>query len=374
MYGEGVYVDNANPSSGYTNASGQNNLFLGENENNPDSKISLYTSAIETKQNRAFTLSFATFSKEASFNKKDFKVYISKDNTYWSELNYERSANAGWEKSEIKFYFDDLHPYLSFRFTANEPNTFRVDDIKLGENEYGVGEHEDFIVVIDDENPIGFVYFEENFDWTKVETNPNRTDGILGLSMPYALPNMLTSNREEVRLDYDNTKNFQYYTGLYDAKVNSGWTVPSTSPRVYVSYGCFKTGTTATGKNKADGILLSSKFSKITKGALVNVKVTFKASIYKNDTGSTDKGSHITVTIPEGSPGTINDMITISKNFTLTQWPPEADEFSFIIYGATSDTRLQFRSPDRGEDETGVIVNSDSRRAYYRYFKVEKIE
>lgn len=366
LLGEGVYVDNANPSSGYTGASGGNNLFLGQIEDDLSARVSLYTSAIGTKSNKAFTLSFATSSDASTFDTSKFKVYISKDNTYWSELSYNRSSSSAWEKSEIKFYFDDPHQYLYFRFTALEPNTFRVDDITLSENEYGVGDFEDFVVVIDDENPAGFVYFEENFAWTKVEslpTNPNT-----GLSKPYIIP-MVTTTKEEIRLDYDNTKAFQYYPGLYEAKENSGWTVSSSANRVYVSWECFKSGTTAAA---SDGILISPKFSKITKGALVNLKVTFRASIYKNDTGSTDPTSHITVSVPEGSPGTIDNTIATSKIFVLTQWPPDSDEFTFTIYGATNDTRLYFRSPNKGEDFNGQIVGTQNKRCYYRYFKVEK--
>lgn len=223
----------------------------------------------------------------------------------------------------------------------------------------------------EDENPIGFVFLEEDFEWTKVETTSANTK--LGLSMPYADP-MNTVNREEIRMDYDNTKAFQYYPGLYDAKQASGWTVPSSAPRVYVAYGCLKTGTTATGKGKADGILISPKFDKITEGAKVDLKVTFQASIYKNASPSTDPGAFIIVSIPDGTPGTIDDETSKSKAFTLSKWPPETDEFTFTINKATSDTQIRFRSPDKGEDLSGEITGTANQRAYYKYFKVEKIK
>jgi len=220
-----------------------------------------------------------------------------------------------------------------------------------------------------DENPIGFVFFEDDFEWTKVESTSANSK--LGLAMPYAIP-MATVDREEIRMDYDNTKAFQYYPGLYDAKQNSGWTVASSAVRVYVAYGCLKTGTTATGKNKADGILISPKFSGITEGAKVNLKVTFQASIYMNASPSVDPNSFITVSIPAGTPGTIDDETSKSKSFTLSKYPPETDEFTFIVHDATSDTQIYFRSPDKGEDLSGEITGTNNQRAYYKYFKVEK--
>lgn len=376
--GEGIYVTNDNPSKGYEGASGNNNIFFAKWEDNPNAELALTSTAIPTRRMKSFTLSFATATKAASFNKKNFKVSISKDNLLWSDLEYTRSDKPGWEKSEIKLYFDDPHSYIYFRFSTKDQNTFSVDDILLLENAEGEGLYQDMIGTVEDNLPLGHVYFEDDFKWSEKEKKEGVNWSKDGLAMPYAIP-MVTDNREEIRLDYDNSSKrpYQYFDGLYEAKLAAGWTSAATAVRVYVSYGALKSGTASAGKNKADGILISPKMTGIPRGAYIHMKATIKASIYKNANKSpaTDKISHFTVTIPDDIPGTIDDGITKSKTFTLTKWPPETDEITFTVYSASADTYFMLRSPDCGEDETGVIVNAQSkepRRLYYRYFKFEK--
>ncbi len=330
--GEGAYIDNSEVSSGYTGASGVNNIYFKDE----DSYVVLGSFA--TKGEKAFKLSFGSKSTESTFDKDDFILQVSKDNSWWVDMDYTRTATSGdWAKSEISFYYDDAHTLLYFRLQAKKAETYRVDDLVIEENPTGTGKHIDFSVYIDDGKPDGFVYFFDDFSW--ITMGPNFIYDV-------------TDSATEIRFDSSSKTPEQS-----EALLASGWTWATNAFYVYMHKGYVKLGTTA-----KMGTIISPPFSAIESPAMLNVKVSFKTAMYQSKDGPKDDPKSMIVEMVEGTPGTINNGIDTSVSFLLDSYNSDLKEYSFIIYGATASTQIKFRNYADGKN-----------RMFLDDVKVEKI-
>jgi len=103
------------------------------------------------------------------------------------------------------------------------------------------------------------------------------------------------------------------------------------------------------GKTKFGGDLISPKLTEIVESA--NVIVKFKAVPYMTKTGTKDDNILYVSVIGPGTIGTASFTIDNWPNYTLDPnctsiWADPAAERSFVITGATAETRIKFLGGD----------------------------
>lgn len=322
--GEGVYIDDTNSSTGYDGASGVNNIYF----ESINSHVTL--GHFFTKKDNAFKLRFGAMSTEATFNKSDLILKVSKDNISWQDLPYERKSQEGkWSICEAVFNYDDVHAQLYFKLEAKKAKTFRIDDIVVVENLAREGEKIDFMVYIDDNKPNGFVYFEEDFSWITVGP-----DFINNVEDP------LTEVRFDNKVEQDARDPLQNI-----ALVESGWTWPLAANLIYMHKGYVKIGTSS-----GNGTLVSPALKTIEDPAVLNVKVTFEAAMYESKDGTQDTPREMYVDIVDGTPGHINNGTSTRVEFLLDTYNNNMKQYSFIIYEATERTQIQFTNWKKGKN------------------------
>ena len=321
--GEGVVVDSSNPSSGYPDASGGNNLYF------QDANSNVLFGPFNTKKQTTFKLSFASMSTSVAFNANDLVLQVSKDNKFWTDLDYTRTTTSAWAKAEKLFYYDDTFGTLYFRLVAKTATTFRVDDLIIEENGPTTGEKVDLYGYIDDGRPDGFVYFEDDFSWITVGPD---------------FINNTQDSKTEVR--FDNIDEQAKQDSTQNARlVASGWTWGTDALIVYMHKGYVKLA-----KAAAKGTLVAPALKEIGTGtdrnATLNLKVSFDASMYQAKDGSKDPLKPIIVTIDEGTSGAINNGTDKKASFQIVSYNNDMKTFSFKIYEATSNTRIRFTNSE----------------------------
>lgn len=316
--GEGTFVDKENPSSGYADASGGNNILFSD----ADSYVVL--GPMTTKGERSFKVSFASMSAESVFDSDDFVFEVSKDMSNWVGIDYTRASTTGaWAKSDLSFYYDDPYIQIYFRFVAKKAGTFRLDDFVVEESTFGAGKKLDFSTYIDDGKPVGHIYFQDDFSW--IAEGPDFINN----------PSDPTS---EIR--FDNSGAATMSPEQQAALVASGWTWPTNANTIYMHKGYVKMGTASAG-----GAIISPALEDIESPAILNVKVSFDAALYRTSGGTEDPLSSMVAEISEGS-GTINNGIDKSCEFPLDTYNDAMKTYTFVIYGATSETRIKFSNKE----------------------------
>lgn len=96
-----------------------------------------------------FRLSFGAKNSDGAFHKQDFKLYISCDNSFWTEMNYNHDVNPlnDWSFNYINFSIaPNVSDVLYFKFENVSTDCYRLDDFKVIEKEYD--DNDDFFELI----------------------------------------------------------------------------------------------------------------------------------------------------------------------------------------------------------------------------------
>ena len=141
--GKGTTVRSNLVSDNYSNSnyegSGSNNIFF-----LPQSTLEVRGISLSELTGCALTLSFGGqryHPDSNAFSFDEFKVYISEDNTKWSEVEYFFSEgtdlnNGRWNLATANFLLKEVPETISIRFDSSA-NGYRIDDIKLTIGEGG---------------------------------------------------------------------------------------------------------------------------------------------------------------------------------------------------------------------------------------------
>ena len=169
---------NSNSDSNYSDyaGSGANNLFFGARINYVTIKdITL------PADNDCFVLTFGSekFLQDGDkvFNYEEFHVYLSSDNTHWSEITYsfeEDDDLAGrWNDAAASFRLAEVPSTLSIMFSADVASAYRLDDVVLSSGGEGA-ELIDLSQGVENPNepetpdtpatPVEGSFFTDNFD------------------------------------------------------------------------------------------------------------------------------------------------------------------------------------------------------------------
>ena len=143
-----TYISKDEPSHGYADvadgveASGDANVFF-------DGASYLNVRNFNNQGKTSFRLSFGAKNSDGAFRKQDFKLYISCDNAFWSEMNYTHDVNPinDWSFNYINF---SIAPHVSdvlyFKFENVSSDCYRMDDFKVIEKE--ADDNDDFFELI----------------------------------------------------------------------------------------------------------------------------------------------------------------------------------------------------------------------------------
>jgi len=334
--GIGAVVDKEEPSTGYMNASGDNNIFFA------DAGAEFTFGPIDTKLTSYFTLRFGAKTTQSLFNKDELTLFISNDGTNWVDAYYNRDTNSEWGIGEYKFYMPKPARQIYFKFVSTVGSAYRIDDILLDEGVQGEGVEITFEQILDDGKPEGFVYFEDDFTWvdfgggdhlTNAGAGP-RTDGLGNNAAIFA---------------------------------TAGWGVATKF--VYVRPGYLQLGRAADA-----GGVISPKIKKrlldteyptvpaqtgIAIGKMVNVIVTFSGAVHQSNIGENDNDGYSFEVLGAGSlnpEGTVTSQVIQINSFHVWR-----DNIPMKVYNATSETQIKLVAP------TGA-----NRRLYFDNFKVVK--
>lgn len=168
----------------------------------------------------------------------------------------------------------------------------------------------------DDRQPIGFIYFEDDFSW--IGTDFGGTDYMDG--------NYPTGEKRFTAI----TK-----PDLVEKINNSGWTITGA---IYARIGYIKYGL---GNNTgiSDGMITTSRLP-IVKDKFANIRVAFKAARFIGKTGALDTENIVTIMIEgEGSFSKnekIQSMTLPINNTAYNEW----DLLETIVYNASSTTKI----------------------------------
>lgn len=331
-------VDNLNPSEGYTNASGGNNILFSTLE-------SAYSwGPVGTRDDEYFNLSFGIYAPE-TFNANDLKLYISKDGESWVPLKYTRSGNqSGWAKAESKYKVADLAS-VYYKIVANKIN-YRIDDVVLLEDPDKSGDEVVFQTVVDDGKPVGYEYLSEDFSWITVETFGGTSANFPTNELSFTHASITPEQRDTIN------------------KYNWNQELGST----YLRLGLMKIGKTRVGSD-----LISPPFSSIALYKSINVQITFDVAMYASAGGTQDLDG-IVLEVRNG--GTINSQALTSYFMNVGLWinagQEQNESFKTVtatIYGATSRTQFRIRSGIENSEQTRL---NKSNRFFFDNFKVTK--
>lgn len=332
--GSGVSIDSAEPSSGYDNASGGNNVLF------PETGAQFTVGPVVLHAGIDLRLHFgACFPSEP--DEEHLCVQTSRDAKNWTELPCSRTSAAGWVESLSKFYVDSEEvSELYFRFTSQVPGV-RIDDVCLIEGEPGEGELLEFSTDVDDGKEPGYVYFEDRFDWDTAEFG-----GTDFIGNP-------TVGGSETR--FDQVKDEK----LKEILVNSGWTMAAEQPYAYLRLGYLKMG-----KTLMAGAVLTPKFEKIATGTSVDLIVTFDATVQEYK-GVKDLDGLIVEAV---GGGTVNGDTSTSARIDTESWNTWRT-FSVVIHKATAKTQIRFGCAWTDAD---MKTQNKSNRFYLDNVKVVK--
>ena len=305
------------PSAGYEGASGGNCAVFGAD------RTALSLGAISTADDDAFRLSFGIRNADGTPTVDDMAVEASLDGEAWYKVRYDITAPAEagkWCLASALFHTVDVKA-MHLRFTCSK--NYMVDDIMLVEN---LGEDKGYELEFgfdgDDNHNVGYNYFSDYFDW--VTADFGGTDYI-------AAPNL---NTQETR--FDNV--YLLEQSLIDKFETAGWSQPDKAIPAYLRLGYIKLG-----KSKTAGCVESPALAAIREGRTIHVKLSFKAAILASADGATKDLDNIKIEVLNG--GTINSADKTEIELPVgvfNTW--EGSERSVIIYNATHDTKLRFKT------------------------------
>ena len=315
--GDALIATGATPSSGYDGASGGNCARFDAEH------TVLSLGAISTADDDAFLFSFGVCNTEGTTATEDMAVEASLDGNAWYKVKYDIAtpADAGkWTLATATFHTVDVGA-MHLRFTCTQ--NYMIDDVLLREN---LGEDKGYELEFgfdgDDNHAIGYNYFSDYFDW--VTADFGGTDYIANPSL----------NTAETRFDNVYLLSQQYI----DIFENAGWRQPDKDTPAYLRLGYIKLG-----KSKCAGCVESPALTGIREGRTIHVKLSFKAAILASADGATKDLNTIKVEVLGG--GTINSADHTEAEIpveTFNEWTESQQ--SVIIYNATHDTKIRFKS------------------------------
>ena len=333
-------VDSNNPSD-YENASGGNNILF------PEKGSAVIWGQVNTRSQEYFTISMGLYAPTA-FDETDVELYISKDEDTWIPLEFTRSTAQGWEVLNSKFKVADI-PYMYFKLVSNKEGV-RMDDIHLLVDPTESGEEVIFQTVIDDGQPAGYVYFEEDFSWITVETFGGTAANFPTNELGFTNANITAEQQDTIEA--------------------YGWTQELGA--TYMRPGIMKLGKTSVG-----GDIISPALSKIGTYASVNVELSFDVAMYESAGGTRVDLDGIKIEIRNG--GTIESQ-ALTSHFALTNtWVSDKTEqteeaefnrMTFTIFGATARTQIRIMS---GIENSEQVRQGESNRFFLDNIKVIKL-
>lgn len=304
--GNDVFIDSAEPS-GYDNASGGNNVLFPET----GAQFTIGPTALHAGID--LQLRFGVYFPSET-DMRHLRVQASKDAKNWTTLPFSCAPASGWSQALSRFYVDPEDASgLYFRFTSQTPGV-RIDDICLIEGEPGEGELLEFGSYVDDGKEVGYIYFEDNFDWVTADFG--------GTDFIGNYPSATAEMRFDLVTDLS----------LKTILDNSGWTTTIAQGPVYLRLGYIKLG-----KTKVAGDVLTPALSGIADGASIDLTVTFDVAMMEWKTVQDLDG----LIIEAVGDGTVNGTISSSQRFGVQSWNAWKT-LSVKIYGATNKTRIRF--------------------------------
>ena len=108
---------------------------------------------------------------QAAFDKDEFKIFISKDESNWTPVEYTRSANAGWTLARVPFFIKGGVDNLYIRFVSSVEGAYRLDDVVLAE---GAGDGENITFIEDIQHTEESLIFFDDFEWVPGKEGGNR--------------------------------------------------------------------------------------------------------------------------------------------------------------------------------------------------------
>ena len=132
--GSGVSVRaNSTSNSNYSDyaGSGSNNIFFGASAYFQINDIALNTEQSGYKV--TFGAEKYTQDGDSTFNPDEFKMYLSKDGSIWSEVefNYAGTEPGRWNMATANFTLKEVPEALYIKFTASVASVYRLDDVQL---------------------------------------------------------------------------------------------------------------------------------------------------------------------------------------------------------------------------------------------------
>ena len=132
--GSGVSVRaNSTSNSNYSDyeGSGSNNIFFGSN-----AYFQINNIALEASQ-KSFKMTFGsekyTQDGDSVFKNSEFHVYLSKNGTGWTEIDYTFAGTEGgrWNVATAEFTLTEVPENLFIKFSADVASVYRIDDVAL---------------------------------------------------------------------------------------------------------------------------------------------------------------------------------------------------------------------------------------------------
>ena len=132
--GSGVSVRaNSTSNSNYSDyeGSGLNNIFFGSN-----AYFQIDNIALEASQ-KSFKMTFGsekyTQDGDSVFKNSEFHVYLSKNGTGWTEIDYIFAGTEGgrWNVATAEFTLTEVPENLFIKFSADVASVYRLDDVTL---------------------------------------------------------------------------------------------------------------------------------------------------------------------------------------------------------------------------------------------------
>ncbi|MDR3328605.1 MAG: hypothetical protein LBS63_00660 [Prevotellaceae bacterium] len=370
-------VDNANPSSGYEDASGDNNiLFAEENAEFIFGKVETKGAQTDSRI-EYYRLLFGVYAEGGAWNADELLLLVSKDGDEYFPWPYTCDANNGWALAQTNMKI--TVPEIYFKLVSLVPNKYRVDDIKLRHGKENDGAEEVyFFAPAEDGTYPGYLYWEEDFNWVTFESFPQLVGGS-GYTNERKWSDAISAQQGDTLRAHG----FSVSSPTTDEK--NRWKYSENPCHTFFRQGFLKVGETNKG-----GVVLSPEITTIGDNP-VNVKVHFDAAVYASSSGEYDNDG---LTIEVEGDGFINGQsdkqVRLSiVNRIVSSAPPASENpdeqdvsgyigpdrnkwnhMSVVVSGATKTTRIRFRSTT---DDATLSKNSKSSRFFFDNFRVEKL-
>ncbi len=231
-----TFISKDEPSHGYADvvdgaeASGGANVYF-------DGASYLNVRNFNDQGKTSFRLSFGAKNSDGAFRKQDFKLYISCDNSYWSEMNYNHDVNTinDWSFNYINFSIaPNVSDVLYFKFENVSSDCYRMDDFKVVEKEQD--DNDDFFELI----VVG--------------------SDVIGLPVNFTFNNLRQAERKGQYWE-----NFGFVlseeSGFYDTDASEDIDLAS---EAFVQFVCGSEESLVKSRTAGDGLLVTSSSPKVT--------------------------------------------------------------------------------------------------------------